>query len=127
MSEFDVLSLGESEEFGFDPTDVDSFDLGIPDFREQSDLEYPAVLLSKVLFTDCLKVLKSRKRKSYREMDTWIELPDSSGYQKIGTMQIDSDTLLVLRHLKIGVTMYYSEDSLEVLNLEDPDTLERFV
>lgn len=127
MSELEEVALSGEEEFGFDPTQVDTFDLGIADVREQEGFTYPAILLSRVLFTDCLKVLQSRKRSSYREMDTWIELPGDEGFQKIGTLQMDSDTLLVLRLLRIGVTMYYSEGELETLDLDDPEVLERFV
>ena len=126
MAEFEDISL-EEESFGFDPTSADVFELEIVDFREQADVNYPAVVLSRVLFRDCLVVLQARKRQSYREMETWVELPDGEGFQKIGTLQMDSDMLLTLRHLRIGVTLYYDSDEMEVLNLEDPEVLERFI
>lgn len=126
MAEFEDISL-EEESFDFDPTSADVFELEVVDFREQTDVNYPAVVLSRVLFRDCLLVLQARKRQSYREMETWVELPDGDGFQKIGTLQMDSDMLLTLRHLRIGVTLYYNNEEMEVLNLEDPEVLERFV
>lgn len=126
MAEFEDISL-EEESFDFDPTSADVFELEVVDFREQADVNYPAVVLSRVLFRDCLLVLQARKRQSYREMETWVELPDGDGFQKIGTLQMDSDMLLTLRHLRIGVTLYYNSEEMEVLNLEDPEVLERFV
>lgn len=126
MAEFEDISL-EEESFDFDPTSADVFELEVVDFREQTDVNYPAVVLSRVLFRDCLLVLQARKRQSYREMETWVELPDGDGFQKIGTLQMDSDMLLTLRHLRIGVTLYYDSEEMEVLNLEDPEVLERFV
>lgn len=116
-----------TESYDFDPTVPDVLTLDIADLREQEGLEYPAVLLSNVLFMDCLKVLQSVKRESYRQMQVWIELPDTGEFRCIGEMQIDSDVLLLLRHLKIQVTMYYDEENLEFLDLEDPETFERFL
>lgn len=118
--------LGE-ESFEYSPTDANVLELDILDLREQQGIEYPAVLLSNVLFTDCLKVLQSIKRDSYREMPIWVELPDSSGFNNIGTLQLDSDVLLLLRHLRISVTMYYDAEHVEVLDLNNPAVLEKFI
>lgn len=126
MAEFEDIVLPE-ESFDFDPTTSDVLELDVADLRDRGDLVYPAVLLSRVLFKDCLLVLQARKRPSYRELETWIELPDGDGFQKIGTLQMDSDMLLTLRHLHIGVTLYYDYDNMEVLDLENPDVLERFI
>ena len=123
----DEIILGEDLPFDFDPKDADAFDLGVKDLRDQEGLEYPAVLLSGISFTDCLKVLQSRKKASYREMDIWVELPDDAGFQCVGTMQMDSDTLLILRHLQIRVTIYFDKELVETLDLNNPATLERFV
>ena len=123
----EVVLAGQDDNFDFDPTLIDSFDLGVADFRDQDCLQYPAVLLSRVLFTDCLRVLKSRKRTSYREMDAWVEMPDDGGYHKVGTIQLDSDMLLTLRYLRIGVTLYLDSENIRVLDLENPDVLQEFL
>lgn len=115
------------EDFSFDPGNSDSFSLDMPDFREQEGLEYPALLLSNVLFMDCLTVLSKIKRPSFREVDTWVELEDGAGYQHIGSIQLDSTVLLTLRFLHIRATAYYSSESIQVLDLEDPTVLEQFI
>ena len=121
------ILLGPEEEFSFDPTDTDVLDLGIKDFRDEEGLEYPALLLSNVLFVDAFKVLQANKRESYRSVDVWLEMPEGDGYQKVGSMQADSELLLALRHLKIAATIYYSKENFEALDLNDPEVLERFV
>lgn len=126
MAEFDEVVLGE-ESFGFSPTDADTFELDVLDLRDQEGITYPAVLLSNVLFTDCLRVLQSVKRTSYREMPVWVELPNEGGFKNIGTLQLDSDVLLLLRHLRICVTLYYDSEHVEVLDLDNPDVLEKFL
>ena len=126
MGDGEEIVLG-SESFDFSPDNPDTFELDVLDFREQPGLEYPAVLLSNVLFTDCLKVLQAVKRESYREFPLWIEMPDGDGFSNVGTLQIDSDTLLLLRHLRIGVTIYFDSDTVESLDLDDPEVLERYV
>lgn len=117
----------EAEDFSFDPSDSDSFSLDVPDFREQEGLVYPALLLSNVLFMDCLTVLSKIKRHSFREVDTWVELEDGAGYQHIGSIQLDSTVLLTLRFLHIRVTAYYSSENIDVLDLENPAVLEQFI
>lgn len=123
LGEVDLLE----ESYDYNPLDADMLRLDVPDLREQEGFTFPAILLSRVLFQDCLKVLQSCKRSSYREMDVWVELPAELGFNKIGSIQVDSDVLLLLRHLGIQATMYYAEDQMEVLNLDDPEVLERFV
>jgi len=122
---FDLVA--EDEDFSFDPSNVDSFDLDVSDFREQEGLVYPAMLLSRVLWKDCLMVLTAQKRQSYRMVPVWFEGENGEGYEQIGEIQLTSDILLVLRHLRIGVTMYWSHDNVEVLNLENPEVIERFI
>ena len=125
----DTLKLAAPEvvDYDFDPGDVDILDLDVLDFRDTEGLVYPAILLSGVLFSDCLKVLNSKKRKSYREVDTWVELPDAEGFTHIGTIQLDSEILLLLRHLGIIATLYISSEEIQVLDLHDPEVLERFL
>lgn len=126
MSPLDEIDLVD-ESYVCSPLDADVLALDVLDLREQEGFTFPAILLSRVLFQDCLKVLQSCKRSSYREMDVWVELPAESGFNKIGSIQVDSDVLLLLRHLGIQATMYYTEDRMEVLNLDDPEVLEKFV
>ena len=128
MSQSDeYILLDGVDDFDFSPEEADFFDLDVKDLREQEGIQYPAVLLSGILFTDCLKVLQSQKQTSYREVDTWVELPDDAGFSHIGSLQLDSDTLLVLRYLRIGVTVYYDAETIEALNLQDPNVLLKFL
>lgn len=120
------LSLEDTEDFSFDPTSADSFDLGIADLRDEAGLQYPALLLSGVAFMDCLRVLDVKKRKSYREVDVWVEIPNG-GFSNIGTLQLDSDMLLLLHFLRIRAVMYYDRDTIEPLDLSDPSVIEKFV
>lgn len=122
--EFELIS---DDDLGFSSTDVDSFDVDVADFRDQEGLTYPAMLLTRVLFMDSLLVLKSQKRSSYREIPVWLELDGGEGYQEMGTLQLTSDILLLLRHLHIGVTMYWSYDIVETLDLSNPAVLEKYI
>lgn len=98
-----------------------------PDFRKQEGLTYPALLLSGVMFVDCLKVLQSIKRKSFREVETWV-LAEDGTYHQIGTLQLDSEVLLYLYRLKITATLYTGADEPEeVLDLGNPEVVEMFV
>lgn len=123
----ELIQLEQEEVFSFDPTDTDVLDLGIRDLRDEEGLEYPALLLSNVLFVDALKVLQASKRESYRAVDVWLELPEGDGFQKIGSMQADSELMVALRHLKIAATLYYSAEDFEALDLNDPAVLEKFI
>lgn len=126
MGEFEEVSLS-TESFEFDPSNADTLELDILDLRDQEGVTYPAVLLSNVLFTDCLRILQSVKRTSYRQMPVWVELPDSSGFENIGQLQLDSDVLLLLRHLRICVTLYFDAEHIEVLDLDNPSVIEKFI
>lgn len=123
----ELIQLEQEEVFSFDPTDTDVLDLGIRDLRDEEGLEYPALLLSNVLFVDALKVLQASKRESYRSVDVWLELPEGDGFQKIGSMQADSELMVALRHLKIAATLYYSAEDFDALDLNDPAVLEKFI
>lgn len=127
MDEDNITLTGDSDlDFSFSPDDADVFSIDLPELTEQDGVTYPAVLLTNVLFMDALKVLKLQKKNSYREMEVWITLADNT-FQHIGSMQIDSDTLIILKHLRIGITLYYDAENSETLDLSDPATLERFV
>lgn len=126
MSELEQVALSP-ESFDYSASDADTFELDVLDFRDQADVTYPAMLLSNVLFTDCLRVLKSVKESSYREMPVWVELPNDGGFNNIGTLQLNSDILLLLKHLRICVTLYYSAEHVEVLDLDDPGVIEKFL
>lgn len=124
--EIEIL-LDETEDYSFDPTSADTLSLDIADLRNEPGLQYPALLLSNVSFMDCLRVLDLQKRQSYREVDVWVELAGDAGFKHIGTIQLDSDLLLLLRFLRIHVTMYYSKDEVSLLDLNDTAVLEQFV
>lgn len=126
MDELDLL-LPEDSDYGFDPSDADMCSLSLLDVREQSGFKYPAMLLSNVLFTDCLRVLQSVKRESFRCVDLWIELPGDGGFQQVGSIQLDSDVLLLLGKLQIKVTMYYDENTVQMLDLTDPESIAQFI
>ena len=131
MSDLDKLLAVDApfnqEQVDFDPTAIDELQLDVADFRTTEGVEYPALLLSGVLFMDSLNVLKSIKKASYRTVDTWIELADDEGFQKIGEIQLDSDMLLMLRHLQIRATLYYDADTVEALDLNNFSVLEKFI
>lgn len=120
------LSIAGDEDYSFDPTSADSFDLGIADLRDEAGLQYPALLLSGVAFMDCLRVLDAKKQESYREVDVWVEIPNG-GFRNIGSLQLDSDMLLLLRFLRINAVMYYDHENIEPLDLNDCSVLEKFV
>lgn len=127
MSEDNELLEVSEESFDFDPNLPDSFVIEIADLRDREDVEYPALLLSNVLFMDCLRVLKANNRKSYRSVDTWVELSDNNEFQHIGELPLSSDTLLALRHLRIRATLYVDAETVEVLDLESPEVIEKFI
>ena len=127
MDEFEGIALSGEEDLGFSPNSLDSFDLDLADLTAQDGFTYPALLLHGVLFMDCLRVLQAQKRKSFREVDTWVELPESGEFQNIGTLQLDSDMLLVLRQLRIGATIYWEEGTTETIDLSDPERIENFI
>lgn len=122
-----TVKLDTVEDFGFDPQNIDSFDLGLADLRDQDGINYPCILLSGVAFMDCLRVLSANKRKSYREVDAWLELENSEGFKNIGTIQLDSDLLLLLKYLRIRAVMYYDAERIEALDLNDPQVIEKFI
>ena len=125
----DSILLSDVPELDLDvsPESLDNIELGFKDFREEPGVIYPALLLSNVHFMDSLKVLKSAKRESFRSVSVWVELPNGEGFSDMGTIQLDSTVLLLLRHLHIGAVIYYTEDEIEALDLNNPNVLERFI
>lgn len=123
------VSIDTHESFEFSALALDAFELDVKDVTEQEGFQYPALLLRDVLFMDCLRVLKSQKRKSFREVDAWVCTGEEGDeeFRKIGTLQLDSNTLLILRHLRITATLYPNEGEVMALNLEDPAVLEKFI
>ena len=56
----------------------------------------------------------------------WVEIPNG-GFRNIGSLQLDSDMLLLLRFLRINAVMYYDHENIEPLDLNDCSVLEKFV
>ena len=121
----DLISLPDLPIAG-DAVSIDELLQSVKDLRDEPGVEFPALLLSGVLFRDSLEVLKSAKRESYRSVDLWVENSDG-GYVHIGDIQLDSKVLLLLRFLRISATMYYDKERVEVLNLNDPEVIERVI
>lgn len=113
--------------FDFDSSDSDILGLDVKDLRDQPGITYPAVLLTGIQFVDSLRVLQASKKPSYRDVDVWVELAGEGEFQHIGTIQLTSDILLLLRYLRIGLTIYYSADRLENVDLRDASVIERFI
>ena len=109
--------------FDFDSSDSDILGLDVKDLRDQPGITYPAVLLTGIQFVDSLRVLQASKKPSYRDVDVWVELAGEGEFQHIGTIQLTSDILLLLRYLRIGLTIYYSADRLENVDLLDASVI----
>ena len=131
MSDFvfdDDISLGDIIDLPSEgsATDLDDLLQNMRDLRDEPGIEFPALLISGVLFRDCLEVLKSAKKTSYREVDLWLEDNDGS-YHCLGKIQLDSTILLLLRYLRISAVIYYDRENSEALDLNNPEVIERFV
>ncbi len=109
------------------PLDFDAQLLAIKDVTCQEGFEYPAILLSNVKFKDCINVLQSLCKNSWRSLDIWIDLEDGTVPVKMGKLPLNSDMLCVARYLNIVVTIYLSETDVETLNLQNPEILMRYV
>ncbi len=126
MEGSDFLDVGQtSEDLDID-LDVADLSLGFVDVTTVEGFEYPAMVITGVSFADTLKVLKTRARKSYRSIDVWLDLEDGSPPTNIGTLPLELETLLVMRYLGVGVTLYFTSDRVETLDLSDVSVLERF-
>lgn len=101
--------------------------LGVYDVRDQSDFSYPAMLISGIRFNDVLRILQSIRRDSYRLFDVWLDLGDGNPPIKQGTLQADSQVLLAMRYLGLNVTLYLTEDSIETLDLRNPEVIENYI
>lgn len=127
MESSDFLDLGQtSQDLDID-LDISGLDLGFGDITAVEGFQYPAMVLTGVVFQDALKVLQTRVRQSYRSFDVWLDMEDGNSPVKIGTLPMELETLLVMRYLEIGVTLYLSSDKVESLDLSDTEVLERFM
>lgn len=89
-------------------------------------LTYPSILLSNVKFKGSLKVLENLVRKSFTNVDVFIEV-DGEPPIPVGQLPLDIKTLLMLKYLRIGVTVFLSDSDSEKLDLTDVNVLERFL
>ncbi len=123
----DLLELGQiTQDFEIDLDGIGNI-ATIVDVTNAKDFSYPAIVLSGVSFRDTLRVLEGIAKDSYRSTDVWLDMEDGAIPSRIGTLPLTMDTLIVLRYLGVQVTLYLAEDSVEVLDLTDPDVLERFI
>ncbi len=127
MESTDLLDLGQtSQDLGID-YDITGLALGSVDVTEMEGFQYPAMVLTGVVFQDTLKVLQTRAHESYRAFDVWLDMEDGNSPVKIGTLPMELETLLVMRYLGVRVTLYLSSDSVRPLDLSDTETLEEFM
>lgn len=126
--ELDIFEpIGQtSEDLNIDLLVSDST-LNMNDIREESDFQYPAMLISGIKFNDTLRILQAVRKESYRLFDVWVDLGDGSMPVKQGTLQADSRVFLTMRYLGLSVTLYLTEDSIQVINLEDLSVIENFI
>lgn len=104
------------------------FDLGLsinPDLRNVPDIIYPCILLDSISYIDSLKVLKKVPKSVTREFKAWIFVDGQ--FVDIGILPLTFDTLYVLRYLKIIITIYFSESSIETLDLQNSEILTKFI
>lgn len=106
-------------------TDFTKLTFDSPKLEETTGFAYPALLLCNVGFHDVLRVLKAYRRDSYRCIDVWVSVEDT--YSNIGTLQLTSDVLLLLKRLSIKVIAYWDAERTEVVDLNDPRLLEKFI
>lgn len=131
VEDFQLDGFVDVEDFGVQNTSADQMftvDLSILPLQEEKGFEYPAVLLSGVMFPDVLNILKTISRgDSFRAVPLWIETPNGSGYSNVGSIQLDSTFLLTTRYLGLGVTLYASDDDIVAIDCGDPATVAKYV
>lgn len=127
MESSDLLDLGQTSQNLEIDFDISELSLGLSDITTLPDFQYPAMLLTGVVFQDTLKVLKTRARESYRSIDVWLDMEDGNSPVKVGTLPLEMETLLVMRYLGVRVTAYLSPDVVEDLDLSDADVLEKYM
>ena len=99
---------------------------GVTDITTLPDFQYPAALLYGVKFSDTMRVLNSIRRDSYRMFDVWVDLEDGNTPVKVGTLQMDIETLAALKYLGLKLELYL-EGRRKVVDLNDIQTLEAFI
>lgn len=123
----DMLDLSEtSQDLDID-FDIADLSFGFSDVTSIAGFQYPAMVLSGVVFQDTLRVLQTRARESYRAFDVWLDMEDGNQPVKIGTLPLELETLLVMRYLGVRCTVYFSEDNFELLDLSDTAVLEKYL
>lgn len=131
VEDYQLDGLIDVEDFSVQDTSPDqmfSVNLSILPLQEEKGFEYPAVLLSGVMFPDVLNILKTISRgDSFRAMPLWIETPNGSGYSNVGSIQLDSTFLLTARYLRLGVTLYASDDDIVAIDCNDSATVAKYV
>lgn len=127
MEERDFLELSQTPTNLEIDEDIGDLLLEDTDVSALEGFEYPALLLTGVLFQDTLKVIKTCARKSYREVAIWLDLEDGSSPTMIGTLPLELDTLLVMRYLGVRVIAYFSQEKVEPLDLSDTEVLEKYM
>lgn len=98
----------------------------IIDLPQEKGFEYPAILLSGVEFDETIKAIKYAKSPSNRTFKTWLRLSDGTN-NFIGELNLTFDMLMLLRYLKIKVTLYLDADTVHEIDLENPEELEDFI
>ena len=99
---------------------------GVTDITTLPDFQYPAALLYDVKFSDTMRVLNSIRRESYRMFDIWLYLEDDDTPVKVGTLQMDIETLAALKYLGLKLELYL-EGRRKMIDLDDIQTLETFI
>lgn len=107
--------------------DVTGLDIGLVDVTTLPGFQYPAMVLTGVVFKDTLRVLQTRVRESYRSYDVWLDLEDGSAPSQIGKLPLELETLLTMRYLGISVTLYLQPDLVKSVDLSNPVELEDFI
>ncbi len=127
MDDLELFDLSQtSEDLGVD-LEVEGLDIERVDVTTLIGFQYPAMVLTGVVFKDTLKVLKTRFRESYRSVDVWLDLEDGSKPTNIGTLPLELETLLLMRYLGITVTLYLGPETVESVDLSNPSKLEDFI
>lgn len=127
MEGSDFLDLPQTPEDLDIEYDITGLSLDLVDVTAQEGFNYPAMVITGVVFQDTLKVLKTRVRDSFRAFDVWLDMEDGSSPTNIGTLPLEMETLLVMRYLGVRVTVYLTPDEVETLDLSDASVLERFM
>lgn len=99
----------------------------IHDVRDQEGFTYPALLVTGILFSDALRVLKTVRYETWKLVDVWVDLNDGNPPVKQGTLPLDSNTLITMHYLGLSATLYGREDFIQPLNLSNPAEIEKYI